>query len=170
MRPLALLLVLLAVPGCGYTLLSGAQPLAGVKSIAIRTPRNESFQAGVEYMVADALRKEALRRGAARLTDDPAHADLVVMGNVLPIQTAPRSFSSVVLAIEYDVTMSVAMRARRSDGKELVFDPNALTETERYLASADVEAQRRNRQEALRRVSQVIAARFFDALQTELAP
>ena len=52
------------------------------------TLRNDSYEPGVELLVADALRREFLRRGAFQLTDDPAAADLVVSGSVLPIQTS----------------------------------------------------------------------------------
>jgi hypothetical protein len=165
-----LVLSLLALPGCGYQLLGAGQPVGGVESIAIRTPRNESYQPGVEYLVADALRREALRRGGAALTEDLHGADLVVTGYVLPIHIVPRSFSSVVLALEYEVTMTVALQARRPGGEEVKLDLSRLTETERYLASADVEVQRKNRQEALRRVSAILATRFFDALAAGLAP
>jgi len=39
-----------------------------------------------------------------------------------------------------------------------------MRETERFLSSGDVEAQRKNRGEALQRVSRLLAARFLDHL------
>jgi len=59
------------------------------------------------------------------------------------------------------------LRARAPDGRERESDRRALRETERYLSSADAEAQRKNRDEALRRVSRVLAARFLDWLDEE---
>ena len=46
---------------------------------------------------------------------------------------------------------------------------SALTGTELYLASADLEAGRKNRREALRRVADVLAARVHDALGLHFA-
>lgn len=158
------LVATLALAGCGYHLVGGKRGLAGIDSVAIRTPRNDSIQPGVEYLVADALRREFLRRGGAALSEDPEDADLVVSGRVHSLHAEPRSLSSVVLVLEYEVTMTLDLVARRRDGSELPLEARALRESERFLSSADVEAERKNRLEAIRRVSQLLASRFFDAV------
>ena len=162
--PLLFLAVFVSGLGCGYKVVRYGGGLGEVRTVSVRTPENESFEPGVEFMVADALRREFLRRGAVRLTDDPSQADLVLSGSVLPINTAGRSFSSVVLTLEYEVTLRLELKAERADGNQVGIDPRALRETERYLASADVEATRKNRQEALHRLSTVLAGRVHDAL------
>ena len=45
-----------------------------------------------------------------------------------------------------------------------------LEGTERYLSSADVEAERKNRDEAVRRVAAVLASRYFDRISEALQP
>ena len=150
--------VALLVCGCGYHLASGDLKQAG--TIAIVTPRNDAREPGYERVLADALRRELLRRAGARLAEDPAQAELVVSGRIVGVDTSPRSFSSVVLALEYEANVSVELRARRGDVD--VVESSRLSESERYLASADIEAQRKNRDEALRRVASVLAARFLD--------
>ena len=160
----------LVASGCGYRVVRYGTGMGGLQSVSVRTLSNESFEPGLEYMVSEALRKEFLRRGALRLADRPDSADLVLSGSVLPLRVNPRSFSSVVLALEYEVTLSLALDARRSDGSTLPLGPRTLSESETYLASADVEALRKNREEALRRVASVLAGRIHDALQEELAP
>ena len=157
MRRLWLLLCALAL-GCGYRLAAGDLRDAG--SIAIVTPKNDAREPGYEQVMADALRRELLRRAGAHLAENPAHADLVVSGRIIQVDTAPRAFSSVVLALEYEANVSVELRARR--GEQDVVPAGRLSESERYLASADIEAQRKNRDEALRRVAAVLAARFLD--------
>ena len=94
----------------------------------------------------------------------------MVSGSVLPIQTSSTSFSSVVLALEYQVSLALELHARRADGSEIALDPRSLRETERYLASADVAALRRNREEALRRMASVLAARVHDEVFEVVAP
>ena len=150
--------------------MGSGRPIEGIDAIAIQTPRNESYEPGVEYLVADALRREALRRGGPELIEDPAAADLVLSGYVVHVRSLPRGFSSVVLALEYELTVGVVFQARRSDGTELPVDHSRMTETERYLASADVEVQRKNKQEALRRVSAILATRLFDTVTSVLSP
>jgi hypothetical protein len=166
----AFLVVVCAVaPGCGYKLVRYGGALGGVDSMAIETLENESYDPGIEYVVSDALRREFLRRGAVRLTEDARGADLVLSGSVLPVEILGPSFSSVVLILEYEVTLTLVVRATRRDGSELPIGDEALRESERYLASADVEATRKNRDEALRRVAGVLAGRVHDALAEVLA-
>jgi hypothetical protein len=171
-RRLAASLLLLAAcaTACGYRLVGYGPPPGGAPALALPTLRNDSYEPGIELIVADALRREFLRRGAFRLTPDAASADLVVSGRVLPLETDSTSFSSVVLALEYQVSLALELRAKRADGSELALDPRSLRETERYLASADVEVLRRNREEALRRLAGILAARVHDELFEVASP
>jgi hypothetical protein len=156
------------VAGCGYALVRYQGGLGEVRTVAVDTPRNDSHEPGVEFVVADALRREFLRRRGVRLVEDPAGADLVISGRVLPIEARTSSFSSVVLALEYELTLALELHAVKADGSELAIDPRATRETERYLASADVEALEKNRQEALRQAAALLAGRVYDALYETL--
>jgi hypothetical protein len=152
--------------GCGYVWV-GAEGGRGLGGVAGETPETASRLGGLELVVADAVRRVVLRRSGARLVEDPERADWVVSGRVLPLRVAPASLSPVVLTLEYELTLELALRARGPDGREIESDARALRETERYLSSADAEAQRKNRDEALRRVSRLLAARFLDWLDEE---
>jgi hypothetical protein len=157
-------LLLLTSAGCGYALVGYQAGFDGIRTIAIETPENDSFVPGAEYVVADALRREFQRRGAVRVVSDPDAADLVIVGSVSRVTSAGRSFSSVVFSLEFELTLTLDLEARRSDGQTLPIGPRTLQESEYYLASADVEATRKNRDEALRRVAAVIAQRVHDSL------
>ena len=160
----------LSVVGCGYRFVGYAGAREAGRSVAVRTLGNESSEPGVEMMVSDALRRQVLRRGALRLVRDADDADFVVTGSVLPILTTARSFSSVVLALEYTVTLALQLDIAKSDGSRRALDPSSLRESEIYLASADVEIGRKNREEALRRLSVLLASRVHDVLDEELLP
>jgi hypothetical protein len=159
-------LALVLTVACGYTLAGSG--LGGVSRVAIRTPSNDSTLPGVEYVVADALRRELLRRDGAALTEDPARADLVVSGAVSRIVSRSRAFSSAILAREHELELELRLEAVRRDGSRLEVPARTLRETERFLASADVEAQRKNQEEAVRRIAGVLAARFFDSVSEAL--
>jgi hypothetical protein len=150
--------------GCGYQWVDYGKPPPGVGSVQLQTFKNHSYEPGVEFVVADALRREFLRRGAVRLVDDSTTADLVVSGQVEPVLTRTRSFSSVVLALEWEVTLKLWVRIARPDGSLVLMDQAAMQDTERYLASADVEATRKNRDEAMRKMAGVLAVRVHDLL------
>jgi hypothetical protein len=148
---------------CGYTMMGGSgERLLG--RVAVHTPENGSGHAGTELIVADALRREVLRRAGAELVEDESSADWVVSGKVLPMTVKPASLSPVVLTLEYQVNLALELTARARDGREIKGDARELKESERFLSSGDAEAQRKNRGEALRRVSQELAARFIDRL------
>jgi hypothetical protein len=158
--------ILLVFAGCGYHLAAG--DLRKVGSVAIVTPKNEAGEPGLDRMMGDALRRELLRRSGSRYAENPATADVVVSGRVLSVETSARSLSSVVLVLEYETNVVVELEAAR--GEKMVVAATRLQETERHLASADVEAQRKNRDEAVRRVTSVLAARFMDLLGDEVPP
>jgi hypothetical protein len=166
---LLLLLVLLAcAPGaCGYRFVGGAAGLPGVTAVAIETPSNDTFEPGLEFVVAGALRRELLRRGAADLVESPDSADLVISGRVAALRAQARSHSSVYFALEYGLTLQVELEVRWRDGRLLEVEKE-LVDTERYLSSADVESERKNRGEAVRRVAGVLASRYFDRVSEAL--
>jgi hypothetical protein len=167
---IASLVLLLAPLGCGYSVVRYGSGLGDARRIAIRGLSNDSFEPGVEALVSDALAREFAQRGALRLVDDPAAADLVIAGSVKSVEIRRRSFSSILFALEYEVRMQLGLAVKRRDGSEVPIDPNALIESERYLASSDVEVTRTNRQEALRRLAGVLAGRVHDALYERSAP
>lgn len=164
------LLVSLALSACGYEFVRYGSGLGDVRRVAIHGITNDSFEPGVEALVSDALSREFLRHGALRLVDTPDTADLVITGSVKSVEIRRRSFSSILFALEYEVRMQLALSLKRSDGTEVAIDPNALVDSERYLASSDIEVTRTNRQEALRRLAGVLAGRVHDALYERGAP
>jgi hypothetical protein len=164
-RRVSLLLSVVVFSACGYHLAAG--DLRQVGTIAIVTPRNEAGEPGLDRIVADALRRELLRRSGSRIAESPEKADVVVRGRIVNVQTAARSLSSVVLVLEYETQVTLELDAKRGD--QVVVAPTRFEDSERHLASGDVEAQRKNREEALRRIAAMIAARFMDRLGEEQA-
>ena len=161
-------LLLLSSLACGYRFVGGAAGLPGVAAVVIETPTNDSFEPGLEFLVADALRRELLRRGGARLVEEREGADLIISGRVAALRARSRSQSSVYLALEYGLTLELDLEVHRADGERLPVS-RRLADTERYLASADVEAERKNRGEAVRRVASVLASRYFDRVSEVLS-
>jgi len=161
---LAAALCLASALACGYRLIGYGEEIDGIRTVAILTPSNESYVSGVEYVVADALRREFLRRGAVRLTEDPEAADMVLGGKVRNVHTSGRSFSSVTFSLEFQVEMVLDLEAIGRDGVARPIGTRSMRETEYYLASADVEATRKNRDEAIRRIASLLAQRIHDNL------
>jgi hypothetical protein len=152
--------------GCGgYQLLR--PDAAREMTVSIVTLENDSLEPGLELTVTRALRAEFLRRRAPRLIADPSAADIVIRGRVEPLETRARSLDTVVLGLEYSVVLSLDLEIVMN-GRKLWLDPSAQRDVEIYLSSADVEAARKNRTEALRRLSEILAGRIHDALDLQL--
>ncbi len=174
------LLVLAASPlsrsGCGYRplpLSEGNSSAGGVSPgqrgastrLAVMAIRNDSPEPWLDRILTDALRREMEARGALRLVNDPADADLVLRGRVRPLQIQSKSFSSFVAALEYAVTLELELEVVRASGDIVRLDSGMLSETDIYLASADIEVTRTHKLEALRRLSDILASRVADTIE-----
>jgi hypothetical protein len=155
--------------GCGYTAVRYRDAIPGVRTLAIAPLENGTYEPGVEAVVLDALRREALERDGLRLIDDTENADLVLEGRVRRLHVQARSFTSVVLSVEYEVSLGLSLVAVRREGDPIPIDPRAQFERDRYLASADVEAMRKNRREAIHRLAGILAERIYDSLYESAA-
>jgi len=150
--------------GCGYQFVRYQS--AGVESrqIAVVTLQNDSQEAGVELLVSEALRHEILQRGGLELVSDPDDADLKLSGRVLPVRTRSRSFTGVVLAREYEVTLRLDLRVDSAAPDVRSMEREEFEASEIYLASADAAVLRKNRREALRYLSGLLARRIHDSI------
>ena len=162
----------LAAGGCfaGYQFVEYEGALGDVRTIAIEGLRNQSLQQGVDSIISDALVTEFRRRGALRVVENPATADLVISGTVEDVRVSARSFSSIEFALEYSVTVQLKLEIKRPDGTELDVGDRVLSDSELYFASADVEVGRKNREEAMRRIGVVLAGRLHDSLFERAVP
>ena len=162
LAPLTLLVATAA--GCGYHF-AATRPGGGpVGTVAVASLDNDSYEFGVERQVVDAIQRAFLRRGGLAVVDDPAAAGLGIRGRVQPLRVSRRSFSSVRLVLEYEITLQLDLEVTRRDGAKLPLPGQLLSRTEIYQASADIEVSRKNRREALRRAAEVLADRLHDAL------
>lgn|GEM_PF-981416 len=158
--------------GCfaGYQLVRYENALGDVRTVAIEALENRSFEPGADAIVSDAIVSEFLRRGALELVDDKAAADLVIGGVVEEVAVQSRTFSSIQFALEYAVTVRLQLDVRRRDGTEVDLDDRTMQESDLYFASADVEAMRKSREEAVRRVAAILAGRLHDGLFERAVP
>lgn len=165
---IALLAIALAV-GCGYRSLGAPRETdaggAGDASVAIIALRNDSLEPWLDRVVTDAVRRELGLRGSLRLESDPERADYVLRGRVLPLDLRSSSFSSFVVALEYQITLGLELELLRQEGDVIRLPDTALRESDVYLASQDVEVTRTNKLEALRHLSDVLATRVADRIE-----
>jgi outer membrane lipopolysaccharide assembly protein LptE/RlpB len=164
---LALALPILLV-GCGYQFVRYQNTGGEAQQIAVVTLQNDSQEAGVELLVSEALRHEILQRGGLELVSDPEAADFRLRGRVLPVRTRSRSFTGSVLAREYELTLRLDLRVDSKSTDTHSMEREQFTASEIYLASADSAVLRKNRQEALRYLSGLLARRVHDSIDRKV--
>ena len=166
-----LVCALVGALGCGYR--SQIAPPARAEGdgsegralrVAVQALRNDSREPWLDRVVTDALRRELSARGRFELVPDPADAEYVLRGRVLPTDQRGSSFSALVVAAEYRLTLALDLEVLRRSGHVVRLAPVALNETDHFLASPDIEVTRTNRLEAYRRLSEMIASRVADSL------
>jgi hypothetical protein len=159
-------LALMLSSGCAYRLAEGDAPRV---PIAVETLTNDTLEPGVELTVAAALRREFGRAGRLRLVEQPVASGYAIQGRIAAVDTVGRTFTPGVRALEYTVSMRLDLIVSGPGGRPVAIDPFATTASEIYLASTDVEISRKNRAEALRRLSALLAARIRGELLRNLA-
>lgn len=166
MKILNALILCLAVTsfGCGYHVVGRSGSLDGIQRVTIQTFQNSSFEPGYELEMTQAFLEEFHRRGTVEVVSDPSQADLVISGRVLPISSDDDTYSSATLALEYSLDVGVEISAVLVDGTQVKLGSGTFREKERYLASADIEAARKNKKEALRKMASSLAGQVHDAL------
>ena len=134
--------------------------------IAVLTLRNDSPEPWLDRILADAMRREIGGRGTFDFVNDPKHADLVLRGRIRPLEVRSKSFSRFVAALEFELTLRLDLEVVLKSGDIVRLDSRMLSESDVYLASPDVEVTRTNRLEVLRRLSDVLASRVADSIET----
>lgn len=86
---LALASCVLAASGCGYHVRAESNAPAGVRTIAVPTFQNKTYEPGLELSFTERLRGELARGGAVQLALDTKRADAILSGEVLSFRAVP---------------------------------------------------------------------------------
>lgn len=131
-RLLAIVLVL-ALPGCGYSLAGRGSFLpAYIQTVGIPQLVNRTPFYDVEQILTEKVRAEFIGRGKYRITPDATGVDAVLTGEVIGIYVQPVGFTEQQLASRYQFTlvMKVSFTEART-GQEL-WSNESLTFREEY--------------------------------------
>jgi hypothetical protein len=161
------LLLAVSACGCGFRPVDASRVFGpGVRRIEIRAFDNESPEPGVERMLADSLVEEFARRGVLTplYGSTDVKGDLVLQGVLSRVKEIPSAFSSVSLVLEDRLEIELDVSIVRRSTQEEVWKRRGWTLSERFLSSPDPQVYQSNKEQALRRLSSVIAGRIHDEL------
>jgi outer membrane lipopolysaccharide assembly protein LptE/RlpB len=122
MKRIVLTLALLALSGCGYTLVGKGNFLPpDAKTVQIPTFVNRTTRAELEQRVTRAVQEEMVSRSALKLSSDPEGADLIVKGIITSFGLNPVAFDEQGRTTQYQVVVraSIELLDHRADDKVL---------------------------------------------------
>lgn len=138
---LAVVLTLLALPACGYSLAGRGSSLpSGIRTIGIPLFTNATSVFDVEQSLTQRVRLEFISRGKYRVVSDEAGTDAVLHGEISAISVRPTAFTQEQQASRYEITVVVKVELKDANGK-MLFENPAQTFREEYEVSNVQSAQ-----------------------------
>ncbi|HAV65252.1 MAG TPA: hypothetical protein DCY13_23130 [Verrucomicrobiales bacterium] len=141
---LSLLVAVFMLSGCaGYRLGSTGGQRAGIESIEILTPANDTVEARLLAPLTTALRRRVQQDGTFQLaTGGPG--DVVLSSRITAYQRRELSFQpgDIVTVRDYQLTMTVHATARRRDTGRILMDREVTGRTTIRVADDLVSAER----------------------------
>lgn len=129
----ALVVLLVALGGCGYRLAGEGTAPEGAKTVAIRLFNNHTREVGIEVRLQRAIEDEFRRRGPLRVVDEDG-ADLVLSGDIRRFTNVPVAFSATDEAVQYQGVMQVGLRLTDRRAKKVVRQVDALQASQDFGA------------------------------------
>lgn len=124
---LFLLVPVLLLAGCGYTLVgTGASALPpGVKTVWVPTFVNDTTVVGVEQFLTDAVLRELSARGRLKPSKERTQADSDLNGRLTSLNVTPVRFDNNGIAVEYQVTVTAVLTlVDRKTDKPIFTEPS----------------------------------------------
>jgi Lipopolysaccharide-assembly len=133
MRQVVALLLVLALPGCGYSLAGRGSFLPSyIHTVGIPQLLNRTAFYDIEQILTEKVRAEFIGRGKYRITPEIAGADAVLNGEVLGIWVQPVGFTEQQLASRYQFTLQMKVSFTDARTGQELWSNEALTFREEY--------------------------------------
>jgi outer membrane lipopolysaccharide assembly protein LptE/RlpB len=163
---LAVLLVAVFAPGCGYHVAGHAANLPSEwTTIAIPAFKNDTTRYRIEQRFTEATIRELITRTKYRVVQDPASADAVLHGEVLSIETTPVLFNATTGEV---TTMLVTVHTKISlidnHTQKPVYQDNDIVFRDEYQISTDVNNFFEQQDPALERMSRDLASHIVASM------
>lgn len=151
---------LFSLLNCGYKIGNAPfQAPLGVKSVAVPVFDNYTTEPELGTILAEALKKEILRRGLVRV-EAVENADAIVRGAVTEIKIEPLSFSGQGVTSAYRVKLKIRVKLEKKG--EIIWKIDELEKDEQFLVAGQALNDISTRRQSLEKV----ASDLMEALYT----
>ncbi len=161
-----LLLLAMAVSGCGYRLRGTRSLSGGWRKVAIGIFTNRTYESRIENYLHDALVEEFARNRNLEVVA-PEEAELMVCGDITRISSYAISYSADDKTYEYRVVLTLNVEVVEAGSGRTVWHREGMNEVDEYKANLEPLTIDRNRQQALQRICRVLAENIHDRLFTD---
>lgn len=153
---LIIVLLVTMCEACGYRFAGQGGFPGDTERLFVTVLENKTQETGVESIITAALLSELTLRKTHRLTGGLADADVVLSGTVKHVNISTISVSESTVANQRRVTVTVALKLRKTDGST-VWSRENISDYEAYLVDVNPEITDANRRNAIRKLSKRIA-------------
>ena len=137
--PLAVLLLIASIAGCGYRLAGERVDSGAGQTLAVPVFRNLTTEFRIEQQLTAAVRRELIRRTRYRVTPT-RNGDVILAGEVLGINSIPIIFTDQGRGTAYTVAVDVRVRVTDTADGSILFQNDRWTFSEVFELSNDSEA------------------------------
>ena len=163
-RLIAGFLVLMVFSGCGYGLRGTVNNLPpDIRAVSIPVFVNESVEAGVEIVFANALIYEFNRSRVLEVVSE-SQAQAQIIGKIRSIAIDPVIYATSTQALQRKVTVTLEISCRRSDNQKVLWQNQNLSRYEVYSVTTDPTQTERNKQDAIKKIAQDLSERIHNSI------
>ena len=161
----ALVLLVLALSGCGYALVGRASNLpADITTMHVRAFENETSRIQVDQILTRAVIDELVTRKRYQLVGEDDGPDATISGRVVSFGVTPLTIDAEGRATEYQITIVTAVELRDQLRDEVIWSNDSYQFRETYPIDDVDEAFIEQETEALEEA----AERFAETVVTDL--
>jgi hypothetical protein len=155
------------VCGCGYGFRGAVNNLPPeIKAVHIPVFANNTNEAGIEVIFANALIYEFTRGGSVGVASE-ANAQGIIYGKIKSAAVDSVIFtsqSSQTQSVDRKVTVILEIIFRRTDNQKILWQNLDMIRSENFRVGGDPNQTDRNREEALRKISKDLSERIYSSI------
>lgn len=162
--PVAILILALALGGCGYGFRGTVSYLPPeIKTVAIPFLTNRTGEPNLDVILTQALIREFNRSKLLKLTR-AGRADVVLNGTINSLSEGAVAYEDIRTALQRRVTISVAGELRATADNKVFWKNRAISEGQDYDVASDPGTTERNREEAISTLVRNLAEKIHDSI------
>ncbi len=150
---------MILIGGCGYKMVGKETHLPpGIRSLAIPTFENQTFEPGVEVPFTQGFLREFIQDQRVKVVGRN-RADAILEGVIKTFQIHSVSYDRSGIALEYQTTIVIDLTLKGKNGEVLWTEKN-LSESRVYRASTHILISESNKAEAIHSLARFMAERI----------